>query len=74
VRRLLADRGIETMVHYPLPLHLQPAYATLGIPEGTLPHAERACERALSLPLFPAMQTEQVEFVAAALREIVGRK
>jgi len=74
VRRLLADRGIETMIHYPRPLHLQPAYATLGVPEGSLPHAERACERVLSLPLYPAMQTEQVEFVATALREIAGRK
>ena len=41
---------------------------------GSLPHAERACERVLSLPLFPAMQTEQVELVATALRDIVGRK
>ena len=74
VRRLLADRGIETMVHYPRPLHLQPAYATLGIPEGSLPQAERACQRVLSLPLFPGLQNEQVEFVAAALCEIAGRK
>jgi dTDP-4-amino-4,6-dideoxygalactose transaminase len=74
VRRLLADRGIETMIHYPRPLHLQPAYATLGIPEGSLPHAERACERVLSLPLFPGLQIEQVELVVAALREIAGRK
>ncbi len=74
VRRLLADRGVETVVHYPRPLHLQPAYATLGIPEGSLPHAELACERVLSLPLFPNLQIDQVEFVATALREIVGRK
>jgi len=74
VRRLLADRGIETMIHYPRPLHLQPAYVTLGIPQGSLPQAERACERVLSLPLFPGLQIEQVEFVAAAVRDIAGRK
>jgi len=74
VRRLLADRGVETMIHYPRPLHLQPAYATLGIPEGSLPHAELACERVLSLPLFPSLPIEQAEFVATALSEIVGRK
>jgi dTDP-4-amino-4,6-dideoxygalactose transaminase len=74
VRRLLADRGVETMIHYPRPLHLQPAYATLGIPEGSLPHAELACERVLSLPLFPSLPVEQAEFVATALSEIVGRK
>jgi dTDP-4-amino-4,6-dideoxygalactose transaminase len=62
------------VVHYPRPLHLQPAYATLGIPEGSLPNAERACERVLSLPLFPNLQIDQVEFVATALREIVGRR
>ncbi len=64
----------KRMIHYPRPLHLQPAYVTLGIPQGSLPHAERACERVLSLPLFPGLQIEQVEFVAAALRDIAGRK
>jgi dTDP-4-amino-4,6-dideoxygalactose transaminase len=74
VRQRLAERGIETAVHYPKPLHLQPAYANCAMPRGTFPHAERACERVLSLPLYPSLPDDQVEYVAATLREIVGVK
>jgi dTDP-4-amino-4,6-dideoxygalactose transaminase len=70
----LADRGIETAVHYPKPVHLQPAYSSLGYPAGTFPHAERACERVLSIPLFPQMTSEQVQYVANAVLEVVGKK
>ena len=72
VRSQLADRGIETAVHYPRPLHLQPAYADCGVPRGTLPHSERACNRVISLPFYPGLHPEQINHVANALREIVG--
>ena len=72
VRSQLADRGIETAVHYPRPLHLQPAYADCGVPQGTLPHSERACNRVISLPFYPGLHAEQVEYIANTLREIVG--
>lgn len=70
----LAGRGIETAVHYPKPLHLQPAYLSLGFPRGTFPHSERACERVLSLPAHPWLNSEQVNFVANSVREILGAK
>lgn len=70
----LAEREIETVVHYPRPIHLQPAYSSLGLPPGTFPCAERACERVLSLPLHPGLTPEQIEYVANAVREIVGVK
>ena len=70
----LADRGIETVVHYPRPAHLQPAYSAMGCPPGTFPHTERACERVLSLPMHPGLKAEQVAYVANAVREIVGVK
>lgn len=70
----LTAREIETVVHYPRPVHLQPAYSSLGLPPGTFPHAERACERALSLPLHPGLTDEQIEYVARSVREIVGEK
>lgn len=70
----LAERDIETVVHYPRPIHLQPAYSSLGLPPGTFPCAERACERVLSLPLHPGLTPEQIEYVANAVREIVGVK
>lgn len=70
----LAKRDIETVVHYPRPIHLQPAYSSLGLPPGTFPCAERACERVLSLPLHPGLTPEQIEYVASAVHEIVGVK
>ena len=70
----LAARGVDTAVHYPKPIHLQPAYSSLGYPAGTFPNAERACERALSLPIFPGMTAEQVNYVAASVLEVVAKK
>ena len=70
----LTERGIETAVHYPRPLHLQPAYSSLGYPPGTFPHSEQACEHVLSLPIFPGMTAEQVSYVANSVLEIVGKK
>jgi dTDP-4-amino-4,6-dideoxygalactose transaminase len=69
----LAAREVETAVHYPRPIHLQRAYSSLGYPQGTFPHAERACERVLSLPLYPGLTSEQVAFVADTVREAVGQ-
>ncbi|MGA8306399.1 MAG: DegT/DnrJ/EryC1/StrS family aminotransferase [Candidatus Acidiferrales bacterium] len=70
----LADREIETAIHYPKPLHLQPAYSSLAYPRCSFPIAERACERVLSLPIYPRMAAEQVAHVANAVLEIVGTK
>lgn len=70
----LAGRGIETAVHYPKPLHLQPAYLALGFPQGTFPHAERACERVLSLPIHPRLTPEQVAYAGNSVREILAMK
>jgi dTDP-4-amino-4,6-dideoxygalactose transaminase len=74
VRAELQARGVETAVYYALPLHLQPAYAGLGYKRGSLPHAERACERVLNLPLYPELTDEQVEYAAEALAEVVGKR
>src|SRR5580700_2096926 len=70
----LADKGVETSIHYPKPVHLQPAYSSLGDPVGTYPLAERACDRVLSLPIFPSMTAEQVSHVVNAVAEVVGKK
>jgi dTDP-4-amino-4,6-dideoxygalactose transaminase len=70
----LAAREIETAVHYPRPVHLQPAYSSLGYPQETFPMAERACERVLSLPIFAGMTAEQISYVAESVLEIVGKK
>lgn len=70
----LASRGVETAVHYPLPLHLQPAYSSLGYPPGTFPHSERACERVLSLPVHPYLSADQISIVIEAVRSVVKEK
>jgi dTDP-4-amino-4,6-dideoxygalactose transaminase len=70
----LTEREIETVVHYPRPIHLQPAYSSLGCPAGTFPRVELACERVLSLPLHPGLTNEQIEYVARSVREAVGEK
>jgi dTDP-4-amino-4,6-dideoxygalactose transaminase len=73
VRAALLEQGIETGVHYPIPLHLQPAYAWMGLREGAFPVAERAAREVLSLPLHPEMTDDQVDRVCAALSEALGR-
>lgn len=70
----LAARGVETSIHYPLPLHLQPAYAFLAGRRGDFPVAEEACETVLSLPLYPRMSDEQVEAVTSGVRDFFERR
>jgi len=70
----LAAAGIETAIHYPKPLHLQPAYSALGYSPSTFPRSELACERVLSLPLFPGITTEQISYVANSVIQAVGKK
>lgn len=65
----LGERGVGTMIHYPIPPHRQPAYAELGLAEGSLPVAEAIHREVLSLPMWPQMRTEQVERVIAASME-----
>ena len=67
VKQFLADRGISTVVYYPVPLHLQPLYAALGYKHGDLPAAERASGEVLSLPMYAELRREQIERVADAV-------
>jgi len=69
----LKERGVGTLIHYPIPLHLQPCFASLGGRAGDFPVAERAAGEILSLPLYPELREDQVRAVAAAVRECVAR-
>jgi dTDP-4-amino-4,6-dideoxygalactose transaminase len=71
VLRHLQDRGIQAAIHYPVPVHLQPAFRYLGYAPGDFPVAEAAAKRLLSLPLYPQITEEQQVRVARALREAV---
>ena len=65
----LAERGIQTLIHYPIPAHLQPAYASLGYTAGSLPVTERVADAILSLPMYPQLTDAEVAAVVAAIRE-----
>jgi dTDP-4-amino-4,6-dideoxygalactose transaminase len=64
LREHLAASGVQTGLHYPTPIHLQEAYADLGLPPGSFPEAERLAARTLSLPMFPELRPDQLEYVA----------
>jgi dTDP-4-amino-4,6-dideoxygalactose transaminase len=64
----LKEQGIGTLIHYPVPVHLQPAYRNrVIVVSGGLPETERAAREVLSLPMFPQLTDEQVEIVCQAI-------
>lgn len=70
----LAERGIETGIHYPVPLHLQPAFAYLCHSRGDFPVAEDVAQHIISLPVFPEMTEEQCEHVVASITDYFGTR
>lgn len=71
VRDGLRGAGIQTMIYYPTPLHLQPAHRDLGYAEGAFPHAERAAREVLSLPIFPELEERDQDKVIAEIANLV---
>ena len=67
VQKKLKEAGIATGIHYPIPLHLQPAYRHLNYHKGSFPVAERFAPRILSLPLYPELTNSQLEYIAGNL-------
>ena len=63
----LNEAGVQTGIHYPIPIHLQPAYSFLGHEVGDFPETERQARRVLSLPMFPELTNEQIEKVARVI-------
>jgi dTDP-4-amino-4,6-dideoxygalactose transaminase len=71
IQKLLADNGVGTLIHYPVPPHLQNAYVDLGIKQGSLPISETIHKQVLSLPMSPSMTADQADAVIAACSDIV---
>ena len=68
----LTARGIGAGIHYPIPLHLQPAYKSLGLLPGAFPVSEAAAAGVLSLPMYPEITPEQQSLVATAIQAFEG--
>jgi dTDP-4-amino-4,6-dideoxygalactose transaminase len=71
LQKHLKERGIETGIHYPIPLHLQPVYRDLGYHAGDFPNAEQAARQVLSLPMYPELTEAQVQQVVDGVREFL---
>ncbi len=74
LRAHLKAAGVDTGIHYPKPVHLQPAYADLGLAPGALPNAERHARRTLSLPMFAELSQRQLDCVVGALKDFFAAK
>jgi dTDP-4-amino-4,6-dideoxygalactose transaminase len=72
VLRDMAEAGISCAIHYPVPVHLQEAYRSLGYAKGSFPMAESCAEQFLSLPMYPELSDEQIQAVAEALKACVA--
>ncbi|MBU1061716.1 MAG: DegT/DnrJ/EryC1/StrS family aminotransferase, partial [Candidatus Omnitrophica bacterium] len=59
----LMDKGIRTLIHYPIPIHLQAAYKELGYKKGDFPIAEKCCEEVLTLPMYPELGEQEIRYV-----------
>ncbi len=74
LRQHLQERGIQTGIHYPIPIHLLEAYKDLGYKKGDFPNTELLAERMLSLPMFPELTDAQIEYVVRSIREFFDNK
>jgi dTDP-4-amino-4,6-dideoxygalactose transaminase len=72
LKQQLANAGVNTIIYYPIPIHRQPAYASLGYGSGSLPVTERLTAEVLSLPIFPELSTAQQERVVEVLRGLLS--
>ena len=69
LKKALKNQNIDTIIYYPIPIHLQPAYKKLGYSKGSLPITERLCNEVLSLPMFPEMTIEEQLYVVESIKK-----
>lgn len=74
LQEFLKSKGIETLIHYPAPVHLQKAYKDLGYKRGNFPVTERFAEEIVSLPIYSELEKNQIETIAEAINSFVNRK
>lgn len=69
----LNEAGVQTVIHYPIPIHLQEAYAYLGYQRGDFPRAEALASRTLSLPMYPELTNSQIEYVVEVIKHFFAK-
>jgi len=69
----LQGLGVNTIIYYPIPIHLQPAYKELGYKEGSLPITEKVCNQVISLPIFPELKSIEQSYVIDKIKEILKK-
>jgi dTDP-4-amino-4,6-dideoxygalactose transaminase len=74
LREYLISRGVSASIHYPIPIHLQPAYRDLGYKRGDFPVTEASAQQILSLPMYAELTEEQIGFVARTIRGFLSTK
>tara|TARA_B100000579_G_scaffold281995_1_gene233485 strand:- start:4809 stop:5978 length:1170 start_codon:yes stop_codon:yes gene_type:complete len=72
-RTKLQSLGVNTIIYYPIPIHLQPAYKELGYKEGSLPITEKVCNQVISLPIFPELKSYQQSYVIDTIKKIFNK-
>jgi len=73
LQKHLAEKGVQTVVHYNTPIHLQPAAQSLGVRRGQFPVTEHLCTRILALPANQSLSRSDIEFISAEIRDSLGR-
>jgi dTDP-4-amino-4,6-dideoxygalactose transaminase len=73
LRTYLKNHGIGSEIYYPVPLHLQECYRSLGYRQGDLPEAEKACQENLGLPIYPELTKDQQETVVKVIKDFYNR-
>ncbi len=66
--KYLLSKGISTIMHYPIPIHLQPAYKDLGFKKGVFPITEKVADEVLSLPMFPELTDEEIKYICDQIK------
>ncbi|MDP3787122.1 MAG: DegT/DnrJ/EryC1/StrS family aminotransferase, partial [Candidatus Omnitrophota bacterium] len=72
LRDFLASKQVSTAVYYPIPLHLQKVYDSLGYKKGDFPNSESASLEVLALPIFPELKEEEIKFVASSISDFLS--